>query len=268
MCYLLCIQILFYKTSKIAFLFLILVFPFFIFIVCVSSVFSLSKCNAKGLTTTQQLPKIAKRTLIIFVIGLLLNAFPYHFDFATIRVLGVLQRIALCYFAAAFLFLTTTPRTQLVLMISLLIGYWLMMVFFSPQPFAQDNNFSSYIDRLCFSAYHLYLKTSDPEGVLSTLPAIATALMGNLTATWLLSRGSKQHHCHGLIITGFFALATGWVWGIWFPINKSIWSSSYVLWTGGWALLVLAGCYWLIEIKHWKSFWFDHSSRKIERDQA
>ena len=139
-------------------------------------------------------------------------------------------------------------------MISLLILYCLIISLFSPQPYTQDNNFAAYVDRLCFSAYHLYSKTSDPEGVLSTLPAIATALMGNLTAIWLLSPRTKQYHCKGLLLFGFFALATGWLWGLWFPINKSLWTSSYVLWTGGWALLVLAGCYWLIEIKDWKKW--------------
>lgn len=108
---------------------------------------------------------------------------------------------------------------------------------------------AAYIDRFIFSSSHLYKADFDPEGALSTMPAIATALLGNLTGYWLRSPYVVQIKVLGLFFAGFILVMLGWIWGIWFPINKSLWTSSYVLWTGGWALLLLGACYELIEIK-------------------
>lgn len=234
-----------------------LVFPFFVFIVGVASVFSLSKSRAQGGSLQQLLPKIIKRTILIFLIGLFLNAFPYHFDFATIRVFGVLQRIAICYFFSAFLFLTTQPRTQLIVMFILVLGYWLLMAFWPVPGYGANNltpqaNLAAYVDRLLFSSAHLYGKVYDPEGLLSTVPAITTVLLGNLTGIGLLTTASQQKKLVGMSMAGISALLIGWLWGLWFPINKALWTSSYVLWTGGLALLVLAFCYWTIDIRGWK----------------
>lgn len=231
-----------------------LVFPFFIFIVGVSSTFTLSKARDKNIPFQQLFLKILKRSVILFLIGLLLNAFPHHFDFATLRVFGVLQRIAICYFVASLLFLTTRVSTQAIIMMFLMVGYWWIMTRFSAPGYEVPNltpegNFAAYIDRLVFSSSHLYGKVFDPEGLLSTLPAIATTLLGNLTGSWLLSSRNSQQKLTGMTVAGFFALLTGWLWGLWFPINKSMWTSSYVLWTGGFALIFLAFCYWLIEMK-------------------
>ncbi|KTD29804.1 MULTISPECIES: acyltransferase family protein [Legionella] len=237
-----------------------LVFPFFIFIVGVSSVFSLSKAREVYHTPSQQLfAKIIKRTLIIFFIGLLLNAFPNHFDFSTLRFHGVLQRIAICYFVASILFLTTKIAVQVVVMCTLLIAYWLMMTQINVPGYGTGNltiegNLAAYVDRLIFSSMHLYGKFYDPEGLLSTIPAIATAILGNLTGVWLLSGYSYWQKWKGLMAVGFLALIAGGLWNMEFPINKTLWSSSYVLWTGGWALIVLAFCYWLIEIQGWKTW--------------
>lgn len=235
-----------------------LVFPFFIFIMGVSLAFSLSKLIEKGLLQ-QILMKILKRSLIIFLIGLFLNAFPYHFNFFTIRVYGVLQRIAICYFFGALLYLTTSIRIQFIIMIGLLIGYWLMMTKI-PVPnyginnLSQDGNLAAYIDRAIFSSQHLYWKTFDPEGLLSTIPAIATALLGNITGYWLLTTYSKEIKFYAMSGSGILALLLGWTWGLYFPINKSLWTSSYVLWTGGFALILLSLCYWLIEIKNRRKY--------------
>lgn len=234
-----------------------LVFPFFIFILGVSLVFSLSKQLKQGISTEELFTKVLKRSVIIFLLGLFLNAFPDHFNFSTIRIYGVLQRIALCYFFASLLFLTTRVSMQALIMGVLLVGYWLLLIVI-PIPeqgvnnLIQENNLPAYIDRLLLSSNHLYRKTFDPEGLLSTLPAIATALLGNLTGIWLLSNNSHHKKLLGIIITGILAFAVGWLWGLWFPINKVIWTSSYVLFTGGLALVFLAWCYWLIEIKHWQ----------------
>jgi predicted acyltransferase len=231
------------------------VFPFFIFIVGVSLAFTLTKAQSKHLTFKQLFPTILKRTVILFLIGLLLNAFPYHFNFGTLRVFGVLQRIAICYFVAALLFLTTRISTQAIIMLSLMIGYWLIMTIL-PGPFdlTPEGNVAAYFDRFIFSSAHLYGKVFDPEGLLSTVPAIATTLLGNLTGAWLLSTRTHQKKLAGMTIAGFLALLAGWLWGLSFPINKALWTSSYVLWTGGFALLLLAWCYWLIEIKSFKKW--------------
>ncbi len=225
------------------------VFPFFIFIVGVSCTFSLSRARELGISDYELLPKILKRALLIFFIGLLLNAFPYHFDFKTIRILGVLQRIGICYFFTAIFYLRTTIKTQCYLVATILIGYYVVITQCSPLLYTADNNITAVIDRLFLTPNHLYQKTFDPEGILSTLPAIATALLGNLTGIWLQSSQTPKRHVQGLIFAGTIALTAGYIWGIWFPINKTLMTSSYVLWTTGAALLVLAICYQLIEIQ-------------------
>jgi predicted acyltransferase len=226
-----------------------LVFPFFVFVVGVSAVFSLSQARYRE-KRGALIIKICKRSLIIFFIGLFLNAFPEHFDLASIRVFGVLQRIAICYFFSAILFLTTRLRTQAVIIAVLLIGYWLLMTL-PAYNLTEEGNFAAYIDRMFLSPAHLYGKYYDPEGFFSTFPAVATALLGNLTAAWLLSNLRPAQKKNGMVFMGILALSTGWLWAFWFPINKTLWTSSFVLWTGGFALLILAFCYWLIEIKHW-----------------
>lgn len=225
------------------------VFPFFIFIVGLSTVFSLSKAHESGISDYELLPKILKRALLIFFIGLLLNAFPSHFDFTTLRVLGVLQRIAICYFFTAMLYLKTSVKTQCLVLTALLIGYWVIITQCSPAHYTAHNNFAAEMDRWLLTPDHLYTKTFDPEGVLSTLPAIATALLGNLTGIWLRAARTPLQLVKGLFAAGLILLGAGYLWGIWFPINKTLWTSSYVLWTGGAALLVFATCYRLIEIK-------------------
>jgi predicted acyltransferase len=242
-----------------------LVFPFFIFILGVSVVFSspyessLDAAQRNQGSHLQHFHKILKRTLIIFSIGLFLNAFPNHFSFDAIRVFGVLQRIAICYFFAATLCLTTQVRTQAFIIVGILIGYWLLMAFM-PVPgygsgqFTPEGNFAAYIDRLIFSSAHLYGKVFDPEGMLSTLPAIATALLGNLTGHWLRTNQPAPIKLRGLLLAGVLCLLAGWAWGSFFPINKALWTSAYVLWTAGLALLLLGFCYGTIEIKQWKSW--------------
>jgi predicted acyltransferase len=112
-----------------------------------------------------------------------------------------------------------------------------------------EGNLAAYLDRLVFSSVHLYGKIFDPEGLLSTLPAIATTLLGNITGYWLRTQRADQSKLQWLIIMGACALAAGWIWGWWFPINKNLWTSSFVLWTAGLACILLALCYWLIEVK-------------------
>lgn len=235
------------------------VFPFFLFIVGVAIAFSLSKAIKQKIPHASLIRKITQRSIIIFLIGLFLNAFPHHFHIESLRFYGVLQRIAICYFIAALLFLSTRVRTQAILIAVLLFVYWIVIVLVHVPNTNMDNlsfegNLAGYVDRLIFSSQHLYEKIFDPEGILSTFPAIATTLLGNLTGVWLLSTRTAYKKLVGLIIAGISAAILGWMWGGYFPINKGLWSSSFVLWTGGLALMLFAFCYWLIEIKKYKKW--------------
>lgn len=228
-----------------------LVFPFFIVIVGMSSVFALTNLKIKGFSNRQLLKEVIKRSVYIFSMGLLLNILPNHFDFSHIRVLGVLQRIAICYFFSSILFLTTKIRNQVIIVAVILIVYWFLMSKFpSIGPLSIDHNLVGYLDQLILSSSHLYTPLFDPEGLLSTLPAIASALLGNIMGIILISSGSKREQACWISILGLSLSALGWVWSGTFPINKLLWSSSYVLWTGGLSFLSFALCFALIEIKH------------------
>jgi predicted acyltransferase len=229
-----------------------LVFAFFVFIVGVSLAFSLPERLERGECTSDLLGEVLRRSSVIFGLGLLLNGFPYD-HLSTIRIPGVLQRIALCYLFAGALFLFTKARSQAWIAAGLLIVYWLVN---TQIPYlsdlSQDHSLAGGIDRLLLSESHMYLPEYDPEGIMSTLPAIATALMGSLTGAWLLSNRPMQRKVWGMVAAGTVCAAAGWIWSKWFPINKWLWTSSYVLWTAGLALYVLAFCYWSIEIKGWR----------------
>ena len=201
--------------------------------------------------------KIIKRTLIIFAIGLFLNGFPY-FGLAEYRIPGVLQRIAVCYFFASIIFLNTKVRTQIAITIGLLLVYWLMLKFIPAPGFAagdltKEGSLPSYIDRVVLGK-HVWAqaKVYDPEGLLSTIPAIATAMIGVLSGQWLRTEKSRVEKAAGIFVVGAVCVAIGWAWNAFFPINKALWTSSYVLFTGGLALQFLALCYWLIDIKGYR----------------
>src|SRR5258706_8673794 len=232
-----------------------LVFPFFVFIVGVSLVLSLSRRLERAEDRAALMAQVLKRALIIFALGLLLNGFPlYRLD--TIRIPGVLQRIAICYFFGALFFLWTTISVQIGALAVLLIGYAWLMTHLQARGFAmgdltKEGNFAAYIDRAVFGA-HLYRPVYDPEGLLSTLPAIATGLLGNLAGYWLRGPGALKRKATGCLQAGCVFLLAGWKWGQYFPINKALWTSSYVLVTTGLALLVFGACYWVIEVKGWR----------------
>lgn len=234
-----------------------LIFPFFLVIVGISLVLSLSKQIKLGIDKTDLIEKIIQRTLIILFLGYLLNLFPNHLTWdsiMTVRVYGVLQRIAVCYFFAALCYLYLNTVTQIALIVFILIGYWLLLMYV-PVPhygvgnLSPEGNLGAYLDRLLFSAANLYGKTYDPEGLLSTLPAIASTLMGNLTGIALLSRRSQKQKCIGILLAGIACMLLGWIWGQWFPLNKPLWTSSFALWTAGMGLCIYAICYGVIEIK-------------------
>lgn len=232
-----------------------LVFPFFIIIVGMSSVFSLTNQKAKGIPESQLLANIFKRSLYLFMMGLLLNAFPHHFDFSNIRIPGVLQRIAVCYCLSSLLFLKTKATTQAIVFLVLLIFYWFLMTILTPDfSLTIDNNIAGYIDTMLFSPAHLYTPSFDPEGLISTLPAVATALLGNLLGIFFLTEKSSKKALFWVLVTGILLALSGWLWSFSFPLNKNLWTSSYVLWSGGLALLVFTACFALVDIKQWR-FW-------------
>ncbi len=223
-----------------------IVFPFFIVIVGISAVLALSNLKAKGLSQAVIFKKVFKRSIFIFLMGVLLNIFPYHvFDWSTLRVMGVLQRIALCYLVSAYLFLTTSLRTQILIAWGILLIYVLMLSILG-------TGVVGYVDRFLFSSNHLYTQTFDPEGLLSTLPAIASVLFGNMIGFQLISGKTKEQQVIWMCCVGIFLSVVGWRLGMVLPINKSLWSSTYVLWTIGIFLLSFALAYTLIEIKLWR----------------
>ncbi|HEU4871237.1 MAG TPA: DUF5009 domain-containing protein [Pyrinomonadaceae bacterium] len=234
-----------------------LVFPFFLFIVGVSITLALGKRLEVGGSNRDVYLKIIKRTLIIFAIGLFLNGFPY-FGLAEFRIPGVLQRIAVCYFFASIIFLNTKIRTQIAIIIGLLLAYWLLVKFVPAPGYAagdltKEGSLPSYVDRVVFGK-HVWAqaKVYDPEGILSTIPAIATTLIGVLTGHWLRTEKTRYEKAAGMFVAGAICVAIGWAWNAFFPINKALWTSSYVLFTGGLALQFLAFCYWLIDIKGYR----------------
>ena len=234
-----------------------LVFPFFLFIVGVAIPLAFAKRLESGGSKRDLYIKIIKRTLIIFAIGLFLNGLPY-FGLAEYRIPGVLQRIAVCYFFASIIFLNTKVRTQIAITIGLLIVYWLMVKFIPAPGYAagdltKEGSLPSFVDRVVFGK-HVWAQARvyDPEGLLSTIPAIATTLMGVLTGVWLRTEKSRVEKAAGMFVVGAVCVAIGWSWNAFFPINKALWTSSYVLFTGGLALQFLALCYWLIDIKGYR----------------
>lgn len=234
-----------------------LVFPFFVFIIGVAIPLAFANRLESGGSTRDLYLKIIRRTLIIFAIGLLLNGFPY-FGLAEYRIPGVLQRLAVCYFFASIIYLNTKVRTQIAIAIGLLIFYWLLVKLVPAPGFAagdltKEGSLPSYVDRVVFGK-HVWAqaKVYDPEGLLSTIPAIATALIGVLTGTWLRTEKSRIEKAAGMFVVGAVCVAIGWAWNSFFPINKALWTSSYVLFTGGLALQFLALCYWLIDIKGYR----------------
>ncbi len=236
-----------------------LVFPFFVFIVGVAIPLAFGRRTESGGSKRDLYLKIVRRTVIIFALGIFLAGFPY-FQLSTIRIPGVLQRLAVCYLFASIIFLNTKVRTQIIVTLVLLVFYCLLMTRLHAPGFAtgdlsKEGSLASFVDRVVFGP-HIWKqgKVYDPEGLLSTIPAIATALFGVLTGQWLRTNKSQYEKVTGLFVAGAGCLVIGWCWNPFFPINKSLWTSSYVFFTAGLALQFLALCYWLIDIRKYQSW--------------
>jgi predicted acyltransferase len=228
-----------------------LVFPFFLFIVGTSIVFAYQN-KQRGPAVYR---KIAVRTLKLIGLGLFLGAFtiafPFILPFEEIRFPGVLQRIGIVFFAASLLYLNFNWKVLLAIAVTLLLGYWIWMGFIPLQGGAPTyeraaNNWANYMD-LNILGKHMYKEDYDPEGILSTLPSIVSALLGIFTGLLLVSDRAKK--TRALILMGIGMLALGYLWDLAFPINKALWTSSFVVVTAGWANLVLALIYYLSDVR-------------------
>lgn len=228
------------------------IFPFFIFIVGISITLSFSKQLQKGTTRKQVLKKSLWRAAKIFGVGLALRLLP-TLDFSRFEIPGVLQRISLVFLACAFLFLYTEWRTQLFVGIGILIAFWLAMILIPVPGFGAGvlepgKNLANWLDSAVFPSYLINKKGYDSEGILSTFPAVVTGISG-LLAGKMLMQPDRKKLVRQLILIGILMLAAGYLWSLNFPIIKKIWTSSFMLVTSGWAFLVFAVIYWLIEIK-------------------
>jgi predicted acyltransferase len=244
-----------------------LVFPFFLYIIGVAMAFSLAKYTSGNAPISKNVYwQIIRRSLILFGLGLLLNnlLWNYHLtdpkffhDLGHLRIMGVLQRIGIAFLLASIAVLNLSQRGLWILAIEILVGYWLILTFApaldcSDGVFTKFGNFGAYIDRLIITPAHLHKGSkfmSDPEGLFSTLPAIVNVLFGYLTGAWLKRQLVSSRVSLNLLMFGLAAVVIGLVWNSFFPINKKLWTSSFVLFTTGWGLIALAACYELVDVR-------------------
>jgi predicted acyltransferase len=246
-----------------------LIFPYFLFIVGISITLALGKRVEKGGVSTEVYLKIIRRSALIFLLGIFLAAFPFYnfangtwVDWSMLRIPGVLQRIAVCFLITSLVFLHTNWKQQAGIAVVLLFLYWVLMTLIAVpgcEVTTVDEkacNLAAYLDRLILTENHMWKssKVFDPEGILSTMPAVATTLAGVLCGHWLKTKRSDLDKVAGLFFFGVTLTAIGWGWHLLFPINKSLWTSSYVVFTAGTALCLLGFCYWLIDIKGYKTW--------------
>jgi len=228
------------------------VFPSFVWIVGVALTLSLGRRLARGDSKMALFCAAARRAAILFVLGMLVYAYP-AFDLSTQRILGVLQRIAICYLAATAIYLTTGLRGRIVWIVSLLAVYWLLMAF-APVPgyghghLDVEQNFAHYVDRMVLGSHnYLGTRTWDPEGIVSTLPAIATCLLGVVAGGMVGLPRSFTERSLRLTVTGVLLLAAGLICNTWLPINKKLWTDSFTLFMAGLDFILFAGLLWLVD---------------------
>ncbi|GHA38433.1 membrane protein [Salinimicrobium marinum] len=243
-----------------------LVFPTFLFVVGNAMSFSMRKFREKG--DAVFLKKVFKRTFLIFLIGLFLSAFPFFYrsggelllkDFSSMRIMGVLQRIALCYFFASIIVKYFRLKGSIIAGLVILFGYWGIMYWFGDPaaPYSLEGNAALKFDLLFISPENLYKGFGipfDPEGLLSTLPAIVNVIAGYVAGVFIQRLGNNLNTVWKLVAAGIIFVILGEAWDLIFPINKPIWTSSYVLLTIGWDLILIGAMIWIIEVASFKKW--------------
>ncbi len=237
-----------------------LIFPLFLFIVGVVLPFSITRRLEAGANRAQIYWHLVRRLALLFLLGLVVNGL-LNFNFQELRIPGVLQRIAVCYFIAALVMMNASVRGQAAVAGGLLVVYWLVMRLvpvsgIGAGVLTPSGNLSAFIDQHLVPRPFCCYIFGDNEGILSTIPAVSTCLMGALAGHWLRSSRAPARKALGLALAGVASLFLGLVWGHWFPIIKNIWTSSYVLFAGGWSLLLLALFYWIIDVRGYRRWAF------------
>jgi predicted acyltransferase len=244
-----------------------LIFPSFLFIVGVSIAYAMSGKKEDPALHTQILIKAFKRALILFGLGLFSSLYPKVFTepleaLKTVRILGVLTRIAIVFIISTLIFIKSSEKTIFRIGLGILVLYWVLMTFV-PVPHVgyanleKETNLGAWIDRTILTEAHLWKssRTWDPEGLLSTLPAIATGLFGVLVGVYLKRKDlDNSTKVAWLFTVGAISTTLGLLWDLEFPINKSLWTSSFVLYAGGLSTIILTGCYWMIDVQKQHKF--------------
>jgi predicted acyltransferase len=240
-----------------------LIFPFFLFMVGVSTVFAMETKRLDPKNHPKMIWSALRRMVTLIIISWGIQLF-YHYDrgFGLLRFPGVLQRIALVFFICSILYIKCSQKTRDWMMVFALVGYYIIMTFIpvpdgTPANLNPETNFGAWLDRVVFTSNHLWResKTWDPEGLLGTLPAIGTGLFGIRVGSWL-KRPDRDNgvKVSWLFTYGVLSVVVSLLWDLFFPINKSLWTSSFVLYTGGLATITLAFCYWLIDVQGYKKY--------------
>jgi predicted acyltransferase len=247
-------------TEWIGFTFWDFIAPLFLFIVGLSLPYAISRRVAEGESKSKLFGHAARRTLVLIVLGLIFNGF-LLLNFADFRYTGVLQRIALSYFFAAIITLTCKLRGQVLWTAALLLGYWAIMAWipvpgFGRGVYTPQGNLEGYIDRLFLPGKFCCFVYGDNEGYLSTIPSVATVMFGVLCGHLLRSTWTERKKLQVLVGGGFASLAIGLLWGLKFPIITRLWTSSYTVFSNGWAMLLFALFYWIIDVKGYRKWAF------------
>lgn len=236
-----------------------IIFPLFIVIMGVALPHSIGDQLASGVGRKQILTKIFRRTAILFLLGLVYNGLFLFHGLDHLRLFGVLQRLALTYGATSVLMVYTKREVQAYVGIGMLLLYWAMLAWIPVPGFAlgtlsPDGNVANYVDRLILMRHQMYTPYGDPEGLLSTIPAVSTCLLGVFAGYWLQSDRAEKRKALGLALAGVGCTALGLLWMPALPIIKNIWTSSFALTAGGISLLLLASFYWIIDVRGWSKW--------------
>ena len=235
------------------------IFPLFLFISGMTFPFSLAKSREKGMSEKQIFRKVLVRGLILIGLGFVYNGF-FQLKLSTFRFYSVLGRIGLAWMLAAWLYMCCGQKARAIIAAAILVGYNLLLLIPAPDvpgasSLSLEGNIVGYIDRLLLPNHLLYSVGFDPEGLLSTLPAIVTAMLGQFTGEFVKDSPAEKKTLR-MLVAAAVLLVAGLVWSIWFPINKKLWTSSFVLVVGAYSLALFAVFYWLIDVKGWKKWAF------------